>query len=155
MISIQRKGIVQNSMLINSVFHKVIIDSYYKKTIMYKLSLIIFLTICCLSSSSAQSTINSSNNEIHNSFSYAYIRVEGKFLSKKLKVKVDLGDSDEQIAEGEKLSEILTNKKSYAAILNYMSKIGFELVNTFDLTRSSDGSGGTSGIIYVMKKAEE
>ncbi|WP_312399738.1 hypothetical protein, partial [Sphingobacterium sp.] len=110
---------------------------------MYKLSLIIFLTICCLSSSSAQSTINSSNNEIHNSFSYAYIRVEGKFLSKKLKVKVDLGDSDEQIAEGEKLSEILTNKKSYAAILNYMSKIGFELVNTFDLTRSSDGSGGT------------
>ncbi|PUV24583.1 hypothetical protein [Sphingobacterium athyrii] len=92
---------------------------------------------------------------IQNSYSYAYIRVEGKFLSKKLKVKVDLGDSDEQIADGEKLSEILTNKKSYAAVLNYMSKIGFELVNTFDLTDNYNGSGGTSGIIYVMKKAKE
>ncbi|RKE56020.1 hypothetical protein DFQ12_0872 [Sphingobacterium detergens] len=122
---------------------------------MYKLSLIIFLTICCLTSSFAQSTTNSANNEIHNTFSYAYIRVEGKFLSKKLKVKVDLGDSDEQIAEGEKLSEILTNKKSYASILNYMSKIGYELVNTFDLTDNYNGSGGTSGIIYIMKKAEE
>ncbi|GAA4178030.1 hypothetical protein GCM10022218_27920 [Sphingobacterium ginsenosidimutans] len=122
---------------------------------MYKLSLIILLTICCLSSSFAQSTTNSANNEIHNTFSYAYIRVEGKFLSKKLKVKVDLGDSDEQIAEGEKLSEILTNKKSYASILNYMSKIGYELVNTFDLTDNYNGSGGTSGIIYIMKKAEE
>jgi len=154
MISIQRKGIVQNSMLINSVFHKVIIDSYYKKTIMYKLSLIIFFIVCCLNNSTAQSDV-SIQTELQTTFSYAYIQVEGKLLSRKLKVKVDLGDSDEQIAEGEKLSEILTNKKSYAAILNYMSKIGFELVNTFDLTRSSDGSGGTSGIIYVMKKAEE
>ena len=122
---------------------------------MCKLSLIIFFTICCLSSSFAQSTTNSSNSEIHNTFSYAYIRVEGKFLSKKLKVKVDLGDSDEQIAEGEKLSEILTNKKSYASILNHMSKIGYELVNTFDLTDNYNGSGGTSGIIYIMKKVEE
>lgn len=125
------------------------------KPIMYKLSLVILLTICCLNSSFAQFTINSKNNEIHNTFSYAYIRVEGKFLSKKLKVKVDLGDSDEQIAEGEKLSEILTNKKSYASILNYMSKIGYELVNTFDLTDNYNGSGGTSGIIYIMKKAEQ
>ena len=154
MISIQRKGIVQNSMLINSVFHKVIIDSYYKKTIMYKLSLIIFFIVCCLNNSTAQSDV-SIQTELQTTFSYAYIQVEGKLLSRKLKVKVDLGDSDEQIAEGEKLSEILTNKKSYAAILNYMSKIGYELVNTFDLTRSSDGSGGTSGIIYVMKKAED
>ena len=122
---------------------------------MCKLSLIIFFTICCISSSFAQSTTHSSNSEIHNTFSYAYIRVEGKFLSKKLKVKVDLGDSDEQIAEGEKLSEILTNKKSYASILNHMSKIGYELVNTFDLTDNYNGSGGTSGIIYIMKKAEE
>lgn len=121
---------------------------------MYKLLLITFLTVCCLNSSSAHYPINTVA-KIQNSYSYAYIRVEGKFLSKKLKVKVDLGDSDEQIADGEKLSEILTNKKSYAAILNYMSKIGFELVNTFDLTDNYNGSGGTSGIIYVMKKAEE
>ncbi|WP_293907507.1 hypothetical protein [Sphingobacterium sp. UBA5670] len=121
---------------------------------MYKLLFIIFLTVSCLNSSSAHYPINSLT-KIQNTYSYAYIRVEGKFLSKKLKVKVDLGDSDEQIAEGEKLSEILTNKKSYAAILNYMSKIGYELINSFDLTDNYNGSGGTSGIIYVMKKAEE
>lgn len=121
---------------------------------MYKLPLIIFLTFCGLNNSTAHYA-SSAQTEIRDTFSYAYIRVEGKFLSKKLKVKVDLGDSDEQIEEGEKLSEILTNKKSYAAILNYMSKIGYELVNTFDLTDNYNGSGGTSGIIYVMKKAEE
>jgi len=122
---------------------------------MYKLLLITFLTVCCLSNSSANYPPLNSLTKIQSTYSYAYIRVEGKFLSKKLKVKVDLGDSDEQIAEGEKLSEILTNKKSYAAILNHMSKIGYELVNSFDLTDNYNGSGGTSGIIYVMKKAEE
>lgn len=86
--------------------------------------------------------------------SYAHIQVEGKFLSKKLKVKVDLGDSDSEMNEGARLSEILTNKKSYAAVLNYMSKLGYELVNTLDLTSSYNGSGGTSGIVYVMKKVE-
>lgn len=121
---------------------------------MNKLLLTIFLLGCCLGSSSAHYKVNT-QTEQQTTFSYAYIRVEGKFLSKKLKVRVDLGDSDEQIAEGEKLSEILTNKKSYAAILNYMSKIGYELVNTFDLTDNYNGSGGTSGIIYVMKKVEE
>lgn len=121
---------------------------------MYKLLLTIFLFACCLGSSSAHYKVDT-QTELQMTFSYAYIRVEGKFLSKKLKVRVDLGDSDKQIAEGEKLSEILTNKKSYAAILNYMSKIGYELVNTFDLTDNYNGSGGTSGIIYVMKKAEE
>ncbi|WP_293942776.1 MULTISPECIES: hypothetical protein [unclassified Sphingobacterium] len=121
---------------------------------MYKLSLIIFFIVCCLNNSTAQSDV-SIQTELQTTFSYAYIQVEGKLLSRKLKVKVDLGDSDEQIKEGQKLSDTLTNKKSYAAVLNYMSKIGYELVNTFDLTRSSDGSGGTSGIIYVMKKAED
>jgi len=41
------------------------------------------------------------------------------------------------------------------AILNYMSKIGYELVNTFDLTDNYNGSGGSSGIIYLMKRVEE
>lgn len=86
--------------------------------------------------------------------SYAYIRVEGKFLSKKLKVKVDLGDSEPELNEGDRLSEILTNKKSYAAVLNHMSELGYELVNTLDLTSNYNGSGGTSGIVYIMKKVE-
>ncbi|SMG05813.1 hypothetical protein [Sphingobacterium psychroaquaticum] len=86
--------------------------------------------------------------------SYAYIRIEGKFLSKKLKVNVDLGDSEKQLEDGMKLSQILTNTRSYAAVLNYMAEIGYELVNTLDLTKNSDGTGGTSGIVYVMKKTE-
>lgn len=44
-------------------------------------------------------------------YSYAYIRVQGKEFSKKLKVEVDFGDSQEQLLQGEKYSEILTNKK--------------------------------------------
>ena len=50
--------------------------------------------------------------------SYAYVRIKGKAFSKKLKVEVDFGDSQEQLDKGEKFSEILTNKKSYAAVLN-------------------------------------
>jgi len=83
---------------------------------------------------------------------YAYILVEGKIFSKKLKVDVDFGDSPEQIRAGKEYSEKLTNKKSYAAILNYMVKSGFELVQTLDYTDSYAGSGGTSGIVFIMKK---
>lgn len=118
---------------------------------MYKLALVIFLTVCCLSNSTAQYT-EKPLSEKNNPLSYAYIRVEGKFLSKKLKVNVDLGDSEAEIKEGDRLSDILTNKKSYAAILNYMSELGYELVNTLDLTSNANGSGGTYGIVYVMKK---
>jgi hypothetical protein len=87
-------------------------------------------------------------------FSYAYISVEGKLFSKKLKVRVDFGDTPEQINKGNEYSEYLTNKKSYVAVLNYMVENQFELVNTLELTESSQGSGGTSGIVFIMKKKE-
>jgi len=89
-------------------------------------------------------------------FSYAYISVEGKLFSKKLKVEVDFGDTPEQIKAGQEYTEKLTNKKSYAAILNYMVENEFELVETLTLEGNSSyqgtGSGGTSGIIFIMKK---
>jgi hypothetical protein len=89
-------------------------------------------------------------------FSYAYISVEGKIFSKKLKVEVDLGDTPEQIKAGQEYTEKVTNKKSYAAILNYMVENEFELVETLTLVGNSSyqgtGSGGTSGIIFIMKK---
>ncbi|WP_442587085.1 hypothetical protein ACSBL2_13650 [Pedobacter sp. AW31-3R] len=83
---------------------------------------------------------------------YAYILVQGKLLSKKLKVKVDFGDTEEQLKAGEEYSQILTNKKSYAAILNYMVENGFELIQTLDYTDVYSGSGGTSGVVFIMKK---
>ncbi len=85
-------------------------------------------------------------------YSYAYISIYGKLFSKKLKVKVDLGDTPDQIMEGEKYSDILTNKKSYAAVLNYMLENDFELVETLDYTYMVQGSGGTSGIVFIMRK---
>jgi hypothetical protein len=85
-------------------------------------------------------------------FSYAYVSIEGKLFSKKLKVEVDLGDTPEQITEGAKYSEILTNKKSYAAVLNYMVENQFELVETLDYIYTYQGSGGTSGIVFIMRK---
>jgi len=87
-------------------------------------------------------------------YSYAYISVEGKIFSKKLNVQVDLGDTPEQMKEGKEFSEILSNKKSYAAVLNFMVDHQFELVNTFDYNFTSQGSGGTSGIVFIMRKKE-
>lgn len=92
---------------------------------------------------------NQAQNQI---YSYAYILVEGKAFSKKLKVEVDLGDSPEQIRNGSEYSETLSNKKSYAAVLNYMAERQFELVETRDYIFTYQGTGETSGIIFIMRK---
>jgi len=49
-------------------------------------------------------------------------------------------------------SEILTNKKSVAAVLNYMADRQFELVETSPYISTSQGTGGTSGIFFIMRK---
>lgn len=85
-------------------------------------------------------------------YAYAYIVVKGKFLSKKLKVNVDFGETEEQMKAGKEYSDFLTNKKSYAAILNHMVENHFELVETLDYMDVTDGNGGTSGIVFIMKK---
>jgi hypothetical protein len=85
-------------------------------------------------------------------YSYAYIAVEGKLFSKKLKVEVDFGDTPEQMKAGKEYSEILTNKKSYSAILNYMAESQFELVNSLDLNSTYQGNGGSSGIAFILRK---
>jgi len=64
------------------------------------------------------------------SFSYAYISIEGRVFSKKLKVEVDFGDTPEQLIAGKEFSEKLSSKKSYAAILNHMVDNQFERVET-------------------------
>jgi hypothetical protein len=85
-------------------------------------------------------------------YSYAYISVYGKIFSKKLKIEVDFGDTPEQMKAGKEYSEILTNKKSYAAVLNYMVENQFDLVETLDYTVTAQGTGGTSGIVFIMRK---
>ena len=110
-----------------------------------KLGLTIILSIFMISLS--QASIAQDSN-----YSYAYISIKGKLFSKKLKVEVDFGDTPEQITEGEKFSDLLTNKKSYAAVLNYMVDKQFELVETLDYISTHQGSGGTSGIVFIMRK---
>lgn len=85
-------------------------------------------------------------------YTYAYITIKGKGFGKKLKVDVDLGDTPEQVAAGEEYSEILTNKKSYAAVLNHMADNQYELVESRDYNFSYQGTGGTYGIIFIMRK---
>jgi hypothetical protein len=85
-------------------------------------------------------------------YTYAYVTITGKAFSKKLNVNVDFGDTPEQIAEGEKYSEILTNKKSFAAILNYMVENKFEFVQALDYVSTYQGSGGTSGVVFILRK---
>lgn len=96
---------------------------------MRRILVLLFICICCLNTVTLGSLSNENVVNVQH-VTYAYIRIEGKFLSKKLKVKVDLGDTEKQIEDGEKLSDILSNKKSYASVLNYMSDLGYELVNT-------------------------
>jgi len=118
---------------------------------------LLILTILSLTGFSQTQNDPPNNKETYpqtkaKTYTYAYILVEGRLFSKKLKVKVDLGDSSEQLKEGEEHSRKLTDKKSYAAILNYMVENQYELSQTLDYTLSSDGDGGTSGIVFIMKK---
>ena len=85
-------------------------------------------------------------------YPYAYISITDRTFSDKLNVKVDLGDSSDQLIEGKRLSEFLSEKTSYASVLNYMSGLGFELVETISETHQDDGDGGTSAIIFIMRK---
>lgn len=113
----------------------------------------IFLTAFCLTSFSQEVKATNEKTKIQGTTrTYAYILVEGKLFSKKLKVNVDFGDTPEQLNAGKEYSERLTNKKSYAAVLNYMVEHGFDLVQTLDYTDSYAGSGGTSGIVFIMSK---
>lgn len=112
---------------------------------LYKTGLTILLAIILISLS--KESIAQDQN-----YSYAYISINGKLFSKKLRVEVDFGDTPEQISEGDKYSEVLTNKKSYAAVLNYMVDNQFELVQTLDYIYTYQGTGGTSGIVFIMRK---
>lgn len=112
----------------------------------------LLLTLVCIIAFSA-ACFSQSNNQAQQ-FSYAYITIEGKGFSKKLKVDVDLGDTPEQVQAGKEYSEILTNKKSYAAVLNYMAEHQYELVESRDINSSFQGTGGSSGIVLIMRKKQ-
>ncbi len=85
-------------------------------------------------------------------YSYAYILIQGKLFSKKLRVDVDFGDTPEQIEAGKEYSKKLTNKKSFASVLNYMIENQYELVQTLNYTDIYSGTGGTSGVVFIMRK---
>ena len=105
---------------------------------------------------SFKTNILNSKTEIHpqnGKYTYAYILIEGKLFSKKLKVSVDFGDTPEQLNAGKEYSEKLTGKKSFAAVLNHMVESRFELVETLDYSDTYSGSGGTSGIVFIMRKS--
>ena len=83
---------------------------------------------------------------------YAFVQVDGRELSQKLDVHVDFGDSPQQIEAGRLYSKELTGKKSYAAILNYMSENKFELVESLSSKMPAVLTGETSRVTFVMKR---
>lgn len=115
-----------------------------------KISRILIATILLLTLTSLSNVLIAQDQN----YNYAYVSINGKIFSKKLNVEVDFGDTPEQIAEGAKYSTLLTNKKSYAAVLNYMVDNQFELVETLDYTSTYSGTGGTSGIVFILRKKE-
>jgi len=114
------------------------------------LTLTFFVTISL--STFSQNVQDTSITKNTPSFSYAYISIEGRVFSKKLRVEVDFGDTPEQIVAGKEFSEKLSSKKSYAAVLNHMVDNQFELVETLDYNYIYSGSGGTAGIVFIMRK---
>lgn len=93
-------------------------------------------------------SLSTKTNAQDQDFTYAYISISERGLSTKLRVDVDLGDTREQIKEGRKYSEILSNKESYAAILNYMTDNQFELVEMLGNMSNSRNIK----IIVIMRK---
>ena len=86
---------------------------------------------------------------------YVYIAVSGRLFSKKLNIVVDFGDKEEQITKSEKYTKILTGRKSYIGVLNYMFDEGYELLETMEFTSLYQGTGGTSGLGFILKKKKE
>ncbi|HMK06443.1 MAG TPA: hypothetical protein VK476_02870 [Flavobacterium sp.] len=116
------------------------------------LTLTCIIAICC-SSYSQSIKEGELKNQMHSqTYSYALITIENKGFGKKLSVEVDLGDTPEQIKTGREYSEILTNKKSNAAVLNYMAENQFELVESRENNMSYQGTGGTESVIFIMRK---
>lgn len=125
---------------------------------MKKLTLLVFLlsiTTIIFGQEVIETKTATENPAQHQQYTYAYIVIEGKFLSKKLNVNVDLGDTPQQIAKGKEYSYFLSNKKSFAAVLNYMEEQDFELLETLDYNDIFSGNGGTTGVVFLMKKKSE
>ena len=112
-----------------------------------------FITTISLRAFSQDVQETEMKNQTHDQkYAYAYISIKGKLFSKKLNVEGDFGDTPEQIKAGKEYSEILSNKKSYAAVLNYMVESQFELVETLDHFSAFQGTGETEGIVFIMRK---
>ena len=117
---------------------------------MKKLKIITKVIIVSLFVLLIQDTISAQSSK-----EYVYISVSGRLFSKKLHIVVDFGDKPEEIVKSEKYTEILTGRKSYIGVLNYMSDDGYELIETLEFTSLYQGTGGTSGLGFILKKKKE
>ncbi len=122
----------------------------YKNKQMKKLKLITKTLIVLFALMLIQETISAQSSD-----EYVYVSVSGRLFSKKLNVVVDFGDSPEQIIKSEKYTEILTGRKSYIGVLNYMSNEGYELIETMTFTYIQQGTGGTRGLGFILKQTKE
>ncbi len=102
-------------------------------------------------SESSQTTMPEDQEQTQ-AYSYVYIAVTNSRPTEKFEVRVDFGDTQEQLKAGKAYSELLTKKNSYAAVLNYMVDNGFELVETLDYSSIYAGSGGSSGVVFLMRE---
>ncbi len=114
------------------------------RTVLTKILIVSFFMILIQDSLSAQT-----------SEEYVYVAVTGRLFSKKLNVAIDFGDKTDQIIKSEKYSEVLNGRKSYIGVLNYMFEEGYELVETMEFTSMSQGTGGTSGLGFILKRKRE
>lgn len=119
------------------------------KNLGFILSLVLITSAKCIAFAQDEKEVDI--NEIKARYTYAYIFILGKPF-KKLKVEVDLGDTPEQIKLASEYAEVLSSKLSYSAILNYMSENGYEFIESRSDMFSFQGTGGSNGIIFIMRK---
>ena len=118
----------------------------------------LFLSILLLASFHFSVTAQSNHEPTVNTgaptYQYAYVQVRNREFSKNLKVYIDLGDRPAQLSESKAFSDSLSHTQSYTAVLNFLSAHGYDLVSSQALQTSYRGTGGSSGLLFILKRNE-
>lgn len=121
---------------------------------MKKLTLIVFLLSMTRIIFAQENTAQpyTENQTDFKNYTFAYIAIKNGPSILDWSVSVDFGDTKEERLAAFKYEQILYSKRSYAGILNQMTKDGFELVESLNLYKGSAAEGGKSEVAFILKK---
>ena len=86
---------------------------------------------------------------------YAFVVIQGKPFTKKMRVLVDLGGSPGQRHEAERLAALFPEITSYATVLNEMTAQGYDLEQVLVREIGVAVNGGSSADMLNMRKQSD